>query len=190
MTKLILGFLLILNISCNFHEVDEGKLYRIAQPGKTDIERIHAEYGIKTILNLRGENEGERWYDVEKETAEKLGIKLINIGMKASRLPHKEDLIKLLDTFKTAERPILMHCQAGADRTGEASAIYAMEYLGKTKEEALEMLTPRFLHIEKRYPAKRYFIKELWQGEEWARNDYDPCSGDYDHYEPSPTHCD
>ena len=167
-------------MSCNFHTVEEGVLYRSAQPTAKAIERAYDEYGIKTIINLRGENDDD-WYLEEEQIARELGIKLINIKMRASRIPLPKDLEKLFEAFDNAPKPILMHCQAGADRTGEASAIYAMEYMGKSKEEALKMLTPKFFHIEKRHPAKRYFIKK-YEGRDWAINDYNPCDEGWEHF--------
>lgn len=176
-------------VSKNFHEVDAGQYYRSAQLKGHEIQRAIDELGIKTIINLRGGNRDDEWYQDERAVAEANGVKLIDIGMSAKRLPHREDLIKLLDSFETAERPLLVHCQGGADRTGEASAIYQMLYMGKSKEEALKMLTIKYLHLKKRMPAKRYFIDELWQGEDWARHEYDPCHSDYRYYDVNGPHC-
>lgn len=162
-------------ISSNFHEVHEGNLYRSAQLHEREFEIAIKKLGIRTIINLRGAHPGEGWYDAETKVARKYGVTLIDIGMSAKRLPHPQHLASLLDAYRDAARPILIHCKAGADRTGEAAAIYAMEYMGKSRKEALAMLTPRYLHIEQFMPAKRYFIRELYQGLDWAYHSYDPC---------------
>ncbi len=172
----------------NFHVLEEGRAYRSAQPFLTDIKDVVEEYGVKTIINLRGAQPGEFEYEQEREIARALGVELENIGMSARRLPHEEDLKKLLRLFDEAEYPIWFHCQAGADRTGEAAAIYAMEHMGQSREEALEQLTPKFLHLESKRPAKRYFIREVYQGKEWAMTQYDPCAADYEFYDKS-EHC-
>jgi hypothetical protein len=109
--------------------------------------------------------------------------------MSAERLPHRKDLIRLLDAFKNSPRPILLHCQAGVDRTGEASAIYEMLYMGKSKKEALEMLSLKFGYLESNEPAKIYFIRDVWQGETWAREQYFPCSGQYHFYDIKSSEC-
>ena len=75
-----------------------------------------------------------------------------------------------------------MHCDGGADRAGEASAIYQIEYMGKSSAEALEMLTLRYRHFSWWKPAMRYFI-ERYRGEDWLLNEYDPCSDEYDYYD-------
>jgi len=183
--SIILSILLsILLMRCaNFHTVERGKLYRMAQPSVEQIDGFHGEYKIRTIINLRGANPDRKEYVAEKKAADFWSIDLVDIGMSAQRLPHRADLIKLLDTFKTAKRPILMHCRAGVDRTGEASAIYKMEYMGVSKEEALKQLRIwPYGHVKWKFPAKRYFIK-LYQGEKWAREVYDPCVQNYKYYD-------
>lgn len=191
--RILLTAIILLVSSCkllnNFHEVDKGQLYRSAQLSGKEFETAIKAVGIKTIINLRGANPSDKWYQEETAVAAEYGVEHIDIGMSARRLPHREDLIKLLDVFENAERPILIHCQGGADRTGEASAIYQMLYMGKSKKEALKMLTLKYFHLKKRMPAKRYFIKELWQGEDWAHNEYDPCNSDYSYYDPNNNHC-
>ena len=175
--------------SCRLAQVQKGQVYRSPQPKGNDLQRAIDELGIKTIINLRGENSGEDWYDDEKRVADENSVELINISMSASRLPHRKDLIKLLDAFKTAPRPILIHCLAGVDRTGEASALYQMIYMNYSKKDALHMLSPAYGHFEKFKPAKRYFIKEVWQGEEWARTSYDPCKTKYEYYDQNNSIC-
>lgn len=178
MKTIILSLILLSLTACrNFHEVEEGKFYRSGQLSGDEFQAVIDSFGIKTIINLRGPNPGEEWYDDEMIVAQRNGVAHYDIGMGASVIPQRESLIALLDAYKEAERPILIHCMAGADRSGEASAIYQMIYQGKTKKEALKMLTPKYLHVTLKYPAKRYFIKEVWQGEEWAYNEYDPCDG-------------
>ena len=52
----------LLIFSGNFHEVVPGQFYRSAQLSG---ERLGAEidrYGIKTVINLRGENPDKGWY--------------------------------------------------------------------------------------------------------------------------------
>lgn len=57
-TLLTLGYLQGLQISGNFHPVVDGKAYRSAQPRGDDLDRYQAAYGIKTIINLRGQSDG------------------------------------------------------------------------------------------------------------------------------------
>lgn len=187
---LLFAFLLVSQSygAINFHEIDKDKFFRSEQLSGKEFEKMIRKHGIKTIINLRGESDSD-WYKEEISAAQKHNVTHISIGMSAKRLPHKKDLIKLLESFESAVRPILIHCQGGADRTGEASAIYQMLYMGKSKDEALKMLTIRYFHLKERMPAKRYFIKDLWNGVEWVYNEYEPCKGEYKYYNPQDPAC-
>ncbi len=189
MKKLLFLLICVANFSMagiipNFHTVDKGNLYRSAQLSKKQFIRYIKKYDIKTVINLRGESSKD-WYKDEMEAMLETSTGHFDIGMSAKRLPHRKDLLKLLDLLENAPRPILIHCQGGADRTGEASALYKLVEEFKTKKEALKMLRLKYFHLRKRYPAKRYFISEVFQDPQWARDHYFPCEGKYKYYEPS-----
>ena len=120
---LVLGHAGIGQLTGNFHEVIPGELYRSAQPSGSDIATSADTYGIKTIVNLRDEERTD-WYHNEAAAAEKAGITLIDFPMSSSKLlpiPEAERLAKLM---ADAPKPLLIHCEHGANRTGLASAIY------------------------------------------------------------------
>ena len=93
--------------------------------------------------------------------------------MSANSIPSKENLLKLLSLYYEAPRPILIHCQGGADRTGEAAALWVLTQMGQSKHEALKQLALKYGHQESKKPAKAHFIR-MWQGRDWAFNEYDP----------------
>ncbi len=168
----------------NFHVVEEGKLYRSAQLKAKDLEKTIREHGIKTVINLRGEMPGQPWYEDEVAVTQRNGVQLISIPMSASRIPHKREIQALLDAYRNALRPMLVHCQYGADRTGEASAIYQIEYMGKSNKEAAKAsLKAKYFHVLPKTKAKDYFVKEVYQGENWAFTTYDPCVQKYKYYD-------
>ncbi len=171
----------------NFHVVDPGKLYRSAQLSPWVLKSFIKLYGIKTLINLRGV-ENKQWYRNEKATAEDLGVKYISIDMSARTIPDRDAELTLVDAFRNAPKPIMIHCRSGADRTGEASAIYEMVILKKTKNEALKMLGSRYLHFTYFRPAKDYFVS-LFQSESWLKSSYFPCSGQYQYYNPHNPDC-
>jgi len=105
----------------NFHEVIPGEIYRSAQLSADKLEKVVAEYGIKTVINLRRPRPGKRWYDDEKAMAEALGIAHYDISLDLTFSPRIDQLLELRDLIENAPRPLLMHCRAGADRTGLAS---------------------------------------------------------------------
>lgn len=184
-----LAVLSLVLISCRVYEVDPGHLVRSPQPKKDQLQQAFNKYGIRTVINLRGANPGAKWYDDEKEVTAQNAVTLVDIPMSASRLPHRRDLLKLLDTYRNSPKPILIHCLRGIDRTGEAAALYELIYMKKTKEEALKMLSLEFGYMGELFPAKKYFIKDVWVDEDWAYREYDPCSGKYKHYDVNDPVC-
>ena len=164
----------VVRIYKNFHEVDPGKFYRSAQLTPEELKEMVKNLGIKTVINLRGEQPDSYWYNDELKAANEVGVRLVSVGFNSKEINAKEAIIEYLETLKTAERPILVHCRSGADRAGEASALYMIEYMGKTKEQALEQLTWKYLHVPFFNPGKTYFI-DIYKGLEWVKAVYDPC---------------
>ncbi|TCL67302.1 dual specificity protein phosphatase family protein [Rhizobium sp. BK251] len=136
-------YLAYLQLSTNVHAVVPGQLYRSSQPSPEKLGDLVNEYGIKTVINLRGDDAGHSWYDNEVEAARKLNLKHIDFRMSAARELSMDEAKQLMTIMATAEKPILIHCRAGADRTGLASAIYVagIARLGEMAAESQISLT-------------------------------------------------
>lgn len=167
-----------IRITRNFHAVDPGKLYRSAQLTDSELRSVIKNYGIKTVINLRGSRPGHGWFEKETTVLRDERVHLINLEMSVESIPKRFELLKLLEAYKNAERPILIHCRSGSDRTGEAVAIYKLEYMGKEKKEAMNSFSFKYFYIEAFAPAKTYFI-ENYKGKEWAYTNYDHCDRDW-----------
>jgi protein tyrosine phosphatase (PTP) superfamily phosphohydrolase (DUF442 family) len=155
----------------NFSVVEKGKLYRSAQLSPQALKAYIKKYGIKTIINLRGEHPKEKWWRQEKSVADRYHVTLVNIPTSAVSMISKESVDKILQIFDTAPRPILVHCMAGIDRTGEVSALWVLDQQKKSKSEARKQLSMWHGHIL--YPKKDKFI-ESWRGRAWFYKEYDP----------------
>ncbi|WP_297800600.1 dual specificity protein phosphatase family protein [uncultured Brevundimonas sp.] len=142
-----LGYLQGLQISGNFHPVVEGKAYRSAQPMGDDLDRYQKAYGIKTVINLRGPNEGAKWYDEEIKTSERLGLTHIDFRMSANRELSSEEAKALVKVLEGAEQPVLIHCKAGSDRSGLASALYVAAVERGGEEAAERQISIKYGHI-------------------------------------------
>ncbi|WP_245295285.1 dual specificity protein phosphatase family protein [Manganibacter manganicus] len=136
-----------LQVFGNFHAVVPGQLYRSAQPSAADIQTYAQSYGIRTIVNLRGAAKGADWYEAEVQESKALGIVHIDYPMSASRELTQKRAAELVSILALAAKPILIHCKAGADRSGLASALYVAA-VGKRGETASEnQISLRYGHI-------------------------------------------
>lgn len=136
-----------LQISGNFNTVVDGEFYRSGQLSETQVAEYAAQYGIKTIINLRGDNTGSSWYDAEVAVAKRLGIRYVNFGMSARRELTTQQALTLISLMREAQKPLLIHCKAGADRSGLASALYMAAVKNAGEEQAESQLSIRYGHF-------------------------------------------
>ncbi|MGN6550600.1 MAG: tyrosine-protein phosphatase [Pararhizobium sp.] len=149
--------------SGNFHTVAAGRFYRSGQLSAAQIAHDVKKYGIRTIVNLRGENAGRPWYDAEVAEAKKLGVTHIDFRMSSRKQLAPDEVAKLLAIFRTAEKPILVHCEGGADRTGLASSLYVAA-IGKGSEFDAELqLSPLYGHFGIPDVTRSYAMDETWE---------------------------
>jgi len=121
--------------------------YRSNQPDHRRFE-AYAALGIRTVLNLRG-SQREPHYLFEVESCENLGLTLITIQLGARNAPSRGKLKQLIAVFDTMEKPFLVHCKSGADRTGLVAGLYLMIKCGASIEDARKQLSFRYLHIRR-----------------------------------------
>lgn len=131
----------------NFHPITQGEAYRSAQLNRDELAYYIKQYNIKSVLNLRGENLSSSWYKEEKVACAKHNVTHFDISLSAYREPDNAEVNKLIKVFKFAPRPILIHCQAGADRSGLAAAMWKVVVDGAPKSEAAKQLSFLYGHI-------------------------------------------
>lgn len=107
----------------NLHKISP-KMFRSSQPTPWQLKRIVKRYGIKTVLNLRGEKPQSPVYALEAEACEDAGVRLVSTEIFSRDIPTPERLEALKKIYESCEYPVLMHCKAGADRTGLAATLY------------------------------------------------------------------
>ncbi|MCS7045087.1 MAG: tyrosine-protein phosphatase [Gemmataceae bacterium] len=110
-------------LGTNCHTVIAGQVYRCAQPDGPTLARLVRAYGIRTIINLRGTCQALDWYREEAAAAQQLDLNLEDINFSAGRRPSYHEIRELVEALDRAERPLLLHCRHGADRTGLAAAL-------------------------------------------------------------------
>ncbi|HSF23580.1 MAG TPA: sulfur transferase domain-containing protein [Blastocatellia bacterium] len=118
----------------NFHRVNE-RLYRGGQPKAGGIKKL-AEIGIKTIINLRGED--SQTGAGEEAAAKAAGVSYFNIPMPGLSRPTNEQISRVMTVINTRENwPVFVHCKRGSDRTGTVVAIYRISQDEWTADQAL-----------------------------------------------------
>jgi protein tyrosine/serine phosphatase len=156
------GYLGVLQLTGNFHEVLPAELYRSAQPSAADVASYARQYGIKTIVNLRGKSR-ETWYLQEVEAANRAGISHFDFRWSASKRVSPRQARQLITLLQTAPKPILIHCQAGADRTGLAAMLYLQQIAGIDEEISERQLSVRYGHIGLPYISAAFAMDESWE---------------------------
>jgi protein tyrosine/serine phosphatase len=131
----------------NFHPITRGIAYRAAQLDRDELEYYCNTYGIRSVLNLRGRKDGEKWYQEEVDTCRKLGVSHYDLGLSADKEPSPTQVAALIHLFGTAPRPVLVHCQGGADRSGLAAALWRMVVDRAPKSDAVKQLSIRYGHV-------------------------------------------
>ncbi|EKD91750.1 MAG: hypothetical protein ACD_29C00406G0002 [uncultured bacterium] len=109
--------------SDNIHTVIPNKIYRSAQLNKKNLTELTEKYHIKSMINLRGTWPTNHWYEVEKKFAKINHIEYYPIQFSAYKLPKKQEIRILVHILQIAPKPLVFHCEGGADRTGMAAAI-------------------------------------------------------------------
>ena len=161
-----------LRLTDNVHVIEWGRAYRTAQLDTETLGLLVDLLGIRTVINLRGENVSEPWYDNERALLDARGVEMVDIRMSANQLPPRAELLKLYDTFLTVEEPLLIHCQAGVDRTGAAAAIWRMVVLGDSREAAGRELCICYGHFEAATPEMDELVRIFEPDRTWIEEEY------------------
>lgn len=107
------------------------ELYRCEQPEKKDIPALNS-LGVRSLLNLRH-------YHTDSKSFEQAGFKLLVQRMEADEIT-VADLVAALRQFRTAPKPVMVHCWHGSDRTGSVVAAYRIVFQDWTPAAALDEL--------------------------------------------------
>lgn len=163
----LLIYLLVQHVFFNnrFDSVVEGRIYRSAQLSGDDLTDIIKGKDIRSILNLRGRWE-EHWYEKEKAISEKNNIRLYDVRISPHKLPDFHKLSSILDILVNSEKPLLIHCQRGVDRTGLVSAIALLMEKDPPLSRVKEQFSLRYGVLPVYRSVGPYFFKNY---EQWLK---------------------
>ncbi|HVC56404.1 MAG TPA: dual specificity protein phosphatase family protein [Stellaceae bacterium] len=131
----------------NFHAVAPGVLYRSAQLSDAQMQTFVHQYGIKSVLNLRGANPGSPWYDDEVAESRKLGLVHYDYSLSAKRFVTRPQIAAIVAILRRAPKPLLIHCMSGADRSGLVAALYRYVIAGASADAADQQLSLVYGHF-------------------------------------------
>lgn len=106
------------------------QVIRDSQPSRKDFEWLIKKAGIKTVINLRTEE--DYWQGFSKKDEERIckenGVKYKNFSLedKDDPPPSKDQIEEVLKYIDSHEKPVLFHCALGKGRTGMTAAAYRL----------------------------------------------------------------
>jgi protein tyrosine phosphatase (PTP) superfamily phosphohydrolase (DUF442 family) len=127
----------------NLHQIAEG-VWRAGQPTPGQL-RAFARRGGRSVVSLRA-GRGFGSLPLELEACRDAGLTFHNLIIRSRTLPGRDELRTVAEHFQTMQRPVLLHCKSGADRSGFASALFLMLAEDRPVAEARRQLALRYGH--------------------------------------------
>jgi len=143
---LVVTWLNIIRYGGNFHQVAPG-VYRSAQLYYYNFPKFYKKYHFKTILNLRGKHTDKKWWIYENNFCKEHNITLINFGISDKQIQSIQKMKQIIKIIKNTKKPVLIHCKAGADRTGLATALYLYSIKDKNYSDMISLKYGHFPYL-------------------------------------------
>lgn len=147
--------ILLLQYIYNFHPVIPHTVYRSNQLSSAQLASHAKKYQLQSIINLRGPFPDKQWYQAETRTAKENHILHYDIFLTSKELPSPQTLQRLVETLALAPRPLLLHCEGGADRSGLAAAIILL-LDNKPLEIVEKQASFRYFALQKESVGKQF----------------------------------
>ena len=167
----------------NAHWISD-ELVRTNQPWPFQL-KAWKDRGIRTVINLRG-GFHTSFRALEVDACARFGLELVDFVVASRDVPAAETVLASRRLFETVRYPALMHCKSGADRAGIMGVFYKHFRQGLPIREAIEQLSPKYLHTKAGltgvldYIFERYLAEGEPAGlsfEAWVRTPaYDPVA--------------
>lgn len=166
----------------NFHQISPHA-FRSAQPSPRHLAKWLPRFGIRTVVNLRGDRAPAAVLELESETCRRHGVALEHFKLLSRDMPTPERLAEARALLQTIEYPALFHCTSGADRAGLMSTLYLhwMENVPLERTRQLRFFPYRHIRYAKTGLLDHFFESYLAYNRihpmdlmSWATTVYDP----------------
>jgi protein tyrosine phosphatase (PTP) superfamily phosphohydrolase (DUF442 family) len=134
-------------ISDNFGAVEPGRVYRSGQMNGQALGVKLREHRVRTVLNLRGSHPELAWYRDERAATLEAGATQVDIPLSSCEWMSKAQARALLEVLETAERPLLVHCFHGSERTSMVAAFAVLLGPGSTLADAEAQFSARHMYF-------------------------------------------
>ena len=122
----------------NFGVVEPGRIFRSGQLSPALVKKTLASHQVKKVIDLEGAIATSPAKRAEVEACSELGVERLNFPLRGDGtgdLNRYADAIAAI-VFSTKQgEPVLVHCAAGAQRTGGVIATYELLVQGKSPRE-------------------------------------------------------
>jgi protein tyrosine phosphatase (PTP) superfamily phosphohydrolase (DUF442 family) len=123
------GFIKYRFVPKRFGVVVPGHIYRSGQISASLIKKTLTKYNIRIIVDLTSADPNNPDKQAEKQAASELNIKVLRFTMSGNGTGDINDYAAAVAAIANAEKqnlPVLVHCTAGAQRTGGVIAAYRL----------------------------------------------------------------
>jgi hypothetical protein len=151
-----------------FGVVEPGRLYRSGQISGRLLGPTLSKYHIGLVIDLSMEDTPDS--RAERAIVAERKIPRLSLPLRGDGLGNPENYARALRAIVEANReqtPVLVHCQAGTERTGGVIATYRILIEGKSEEEAF-VEARSYGHSDRENPELVPFLKEhlpQWRSE-------------------------
>jgi protein tyrosine/serine phosphatase len=168
----------------NWAAVEEGRLYRSNHPLPWQLRHAARRFGLRTVINLRGERALCGSDRLGRAEAAALGLAHVDAPFESRGAPHRDRILRLAEIYRAMEEPALIHCKSGADRTGLAAGVWLL-LQDRPPEAALAQLSLRYGHVRQGRTGilDAFFLlyaeahrRDRKPFLDWVRDDYDEAA--------------
>lgn len=144
----------------NFGVVEPGRLYRSGALTPAATRLVHERHKIKTIVDLGAYDKDPAGERVAQRTAEALGIRRFAFRLEGDGTGNPNMYVEALRIITDpANAPVLVHCAAGAQRTGGCVVLYRTIEQGVSLDEAYGE-TDEYGHSPRDNPKLKPYLDE------------------------------
>lgn len=113
----------------NFGVVEQGQIYRSGQISPSVIKKTLVSNHVRVVVDLTGRIPDDANQKAEVEACRELGVEHLNFPLRGDgtgSVDHYVDAIEAMHRAVAGGKPVLVHCVAGAQRTGGVIAAYRL----------------------------------------------------------------